>query len=228
MFDGKEWFNVYHAHQNIESFGWERYIHADRVVFDEAYGETIITTNGPSKSLQWLPEQVPSEYKNIASKAAIKAKGGEGEEYLNDGLIPFYNYNEHKVFSSDQNVVITLEFEEPVTIVSVMVFNSFSEMSAFSKIHAITFELAEKSDWMNAEYDYAFISELEFPTRYYDVNGADSAMYKNCASCVAEFNEITVKSISIAISKEDRIKEFNKLGDKNTDLNITEIAVLGR
>ena len=227
VFDGKEWFNVYHAHQNIESFGWERYIHADRVVFEEVDGETVLTTNGPSKSLQWLPEQA-SEYKNLASKATVTAEGGEGAEYLNDGLIPFYNYNENEVFSSNENVVIKLTFEQPVTIVSLMVFNSFSELSAFSKINAIAFELAEKSDWMTKDYKYAAITDLEFPTRYYDVNGADSAMYKNCASCVAEFNEITVKSITIAINKEDRLKDFDKLGNLNTSLNITEIAVLGR
>ena len=227
VYDGQEWYNVYHAHQNIESFGWERYVHADRVVFIEKYGETIMTTNGPSKSLQWLPDQV-SEYKNLAGKATITAEGGEGAQYLNDGVIPFYGYNENDVFTADGNVTVTLTFDVPVKIVSVMVFNAYSELSAFSKINAIAFELAEKSDWMTKNYKYAAITGLEFPTRYYDEEGADSAMYKNCASCVAEFNEITVKSITIAISREDRIKEFDKQGNINTSLNLTEIAVLGR
>lgn len=227
VYDGKEWFNVYHAHQNIQSFGWDRYVHADRVLFKEFNGETVIVTNGPSRSLQWLPEQV-AEYTNIASKAKITAIGGSGEEFLNDGMIPFYDYNADCVFSSDEDVVITLTFDSPVSIVSVMIFNSFSELSAFSEIKAIAFELAEKSEWMTKKYDYAAIIGLKFPNLYFDENGIDSFMYKNCAPAVAEFMEIKVKSITIAIEKGARIKDYDKLGNENTSLNLTEIAVLGK
>ena len=227
VYDGKEWFNVYHAHQNIESFGWDRYVHADRVLFKEVNGETIIVTNGPSRSLQWLPEQA-SEYVNLAPLAKITTKGGSGAEYLNDGMIPFYEYNVNDVFSADTNVAITLTFDSPVTITSLMVYNAFTEVKAFSKIKAITFELAEKADWMDKDYTSALITDVAFPTRYYDKAGANAAMYKNCAPAVVEFKEITIKSISIAIDKTDRIKAFDKLGNENTGLDVTEIAVLGR
>ncbi len=227
VYDGKEYFTVYHAHQNIEVFGWDRYIHADRISFRDIGGETVIVTNGPSRSLQWLPEQA-SEYKNIAYKAKISSNVGNGAEYLNDGMIPYYDYNSDCVFSTDSTVTITLTFDVPVSIVSVMVFNSFSELSAFLKIQAISFELSEKAKWMTKDYDYAVITDLEFPALYYDVNGVDSSKYKNCAPAVAEFDEIKVKSLSITIAKNDRIKKFDKKGNINVSLNLTEIAVLGR
>ena len=227
VYDGKEYFNVYHAHQNIEVFGWDRYIHADRISFRQIDGETVIVTNGPSRSLQWLPEQA-SEYVNVAPKAKITVRGGNGGEYLNDGLIPYYEYNMNNVLSTDTDVAITLTFDSPVSIVSVMVFNSFSESSAFSKISAITFDLAEKAAWMKKEYDNAVITDVGFPTLYYDAKGIDAFMYKNCAPAVAEFREIKVNSITIAIKKGDRIKEYDKLGNVNTKLELTEIAVLGR
>lgn len=227
VYDGKEYFNVYHAHQNIEVFGWDRYIHADRITFREIDGETIIVTNGPSRSLQWLPEQA-SEYTNIAGIAKVSSNGGKGTEYINDGMIPYYDYNSECVFSADDAITITLTFDSPVSIVSVMVFNSFSELSAFSKIQAIAFELAEKADWMTKQYSYAVVTDLKFPTIYYDEEGIDGSMYKNCAPAVAEFNEIKVKSISVTITKSDRLKEYDKKGNVNTSLNLTEIAVLGR
>ena len=227
VYDGEEWFNVYHAHQNIESFGWDRYVHADRVLFKEVDGETVIVTNGPSRSLQWLPEKA-SEYTNLASKAKITAEGGTGAEYLNDGMIPFYDFNGDSVFSSDTDVVITLSFDSPVTIVSLMVYNSFSEGSAFSEISAITFNLAEKSEWMKEHYDHAAFTGIKFPTIYYDEEGIDGSKYKNCSPAVVEFNEMKVNSITIAIKKNDRIKLYDKLGNENTSLNLTEIAVLGK
>ena len=227
VYDGKEYFIIYHAHQNIEVFGWDRYIHADEILFKKVNDETVIVTNGPTRSLRLLPEQ-SSEYKNVASMAKITVRGGDGAEYLNDGVIPFYDFNEDDVFKSDKDVSITLEFDSPVSIISVMVFNSFTELSAFSDIYAITFDLAEKADWMKKDYDSAVIKGLKFPSLYYDENGVDSLLYKNCAPAVAEFDEIKVNSISIQIRKSDRIKEFDKLGDENTSLNLTEIAVLGR
>ena len=227
VYDGKEYFNVYHAHQNIESFGWDRYVHADRISFKEYGGETIIVTNGPSRGLNWLPEQA-SEYTNIASMAQVTVSGGTGGGYLNDGVIPFYDFNANDVFTTDGNVTITLTFPRPVAVVSVMTYNSFSDYSAFSEIKAITFDLAGKSDWMTREYDSAAIMGVKFPTLYYDENGVDRQQYKNCAPAVAEFNYLKVNSISVTIDKNARLKEYDKQGNRNTSLELAEIAVLGK
>ena len=225
--DGKETFIIYHAHQSTETFGWDRYVHADRVSFREVNGETIVVANGPSKSLQWLPEQA-GEYSNIASLAKVSVSGGEGKEYLTDGLMPYYNYNSHCVYSANEDITVTLTFEQPVSVVSLMVYNSFNENTAFSNIELVAFELAEQPTWASKAYDYAIISDLKFPTKYYDEIEGDGNKYINCAPAVAEFNEIKVKSISFKIAKSDRIKEYDKLGNLNTQLNLTEIAVLGR
>lgn len=150
------------------------------------------------------------------------------KEYLNDGVIPYYAYNETQVLSTDTDVTVTLRFEKPVTVVSVMVFNAFNEFDAFSKIKTITFEVAAQADWMSKAYDFAVISDLMFPATYYDVSGESSDKYKNCAPAVAEFNEISVTAISFTIAKSDRLKVYDKLGNVNTQLKLTEIAVLGR
>ena len=59
-------------------------------------------------------------------------------------------------------------------------------------------------------------------------NKGNGNKYINCAPAVAEFNEIKVNSISFMIEKDARIKEFDKAGNVNTKLNLTEIAVIGR
>ena len=227
VFDGEEYFVIYHAHQSTDYYGYERFIHADRITFREVNGETVMVANGPSRSLQWLPE-VAGEYSNIASKATVSVSSGTGKEYLNDGVIPYYAYNETQVLSTDTDVTVTLRFEKPVTVVSVMVFNAFNEFDAFSKIKTITFEVAAQADWMSKAYDFAVISDLMFPATYYDVSGESSDKYKNCAPAVAEFNEISVTAISFTIAKSDRLKVYDKLGNVNTQLKLTEIAVLGR
>lgn len=130
VFDGEEYFVIYHAHQSTDYYGYERFIHADRITFREVNGETVMVANGPSRSLQWLPE-VAGEYSNIASKATVSVSSGTGKEYLNDGVIPYYAYNETQVLSTDTDVTVTLRFEKPVTVVSVMVFNAFNEFDAF-------------------------------------------------------------------------------------------------
>lgn len=144
VFDGEEYFVIYHAHQSTDYYGYERFIHADRITFREVNGETVMVANGPSRSLQWLPE-VAGEYSNIASKATVSVSSGTGKEYLNDGVIPYYAYNETQVLSTDTDVTVTLRFEKPVTVVSVMVFNAFNEFDAFSKIKTITFEVAAQA-----------------------------------------------------------------------------------
>ena len=227
VYDGKEYFIIYHAHQSTETFGWDRYLHADRVSFREVNGETIVVSNGPSKSLQWLPEQA-GEYSNIASMAKITVSGGSGVEYLNDGLLPYYTYNENNVFEVNEDVTVTLTFDQPVSVVSLMIYNSFNENSAFSNIKLTAFELAEQPTWASKDFDYAVIENLQFPTIYYDEIEGDGNKYINCAPAVAEFNEIKVTSISFMIAKDARIKEFDKAGNVNTKLNLTEIAVIGR
>jgi hypothetical protein len=109
-----------------------------------------------------------------------------------------------------------------------MIYNSFNENSAFSNIKLTAFELAEQPTWASKDFDYAVIENLQFPTIYYDEIEGDGNKYINCAPAVAEFNEIKVTSISFMIAKDARIKEFDKAGNVNTKLNLTEIAVIGR
>lgn len=44
---------------------------------------------------------------------------------------------------------------------------------------------------------------------------------------VAQFYEIMVSEIQITISGADRLMQYNKMGQENTALDVSEIIVLG-
>lgn len=224
---GEEMFIVYHRHTNAE--GWSnsggRVISADRVSFVEnASGDEVLVVNGPSTILTWLPETV-SGYANLAQTANISTDNGSGIEYLTDGIIPYATVTEYMVADSEEgDVTITLSWDSPVEVSSVMIYNSGYSDTAFSKISRMKFKLAEKPDWASKDYTYAVIKNLEFPSDYYDES---SNAYVACAPAVAEFDSITVTEIQITISGYDRLSEFDKQGNKNQALELSEIVVLG-
>ena len=225
---GDELFIVYHRHGSNVSFEEgqnKRYLATDRVIWKETdSGETILSVCGPTASLQWLPAAV-SGYKNLADSAVITASAGTGTQYLQDGIFPVYPYNETQVFSADKEVKISLSFEKPVTVRAIMIYNALNVTEAFSEITDIRFKFATLPDWASREYDYAAIESLKFPETYIQSDGGDIV---GCAPAVATFSEITVSEISFTISESARISEFDKLGNLNTALQLTEIVVLGR
>lgn len=226
---GDEMYIVYHAHCNTvsASSGVVRVLMSDRISFVNVNGTEVLVANGPSKSLQWLPESV-SGYKNLAQSAKVEvSKGVSGAEYLTDGILPYYTYNENQVLSTDQDITITLKFDEAVSVRSIMIYNSATINSAFSKIASIKFKLAENpAYWMHTDYEYAVIENLAFPGEY--LKDSDTMYIVSCAPAVAEFDEIKVTEITITINANDRLLAYDKLGNSNTILNLSEIVVLGR
>ena len=224
--DGELWI-VCHRHGSVNSFeeGLERSVFVDRVkMVTNKNGETVMSANGPTMSLQWLPESV-SGYQNLAQKADVKISAGDGVQYLTDTVMPFYKVTEDYKMSVEGDVTITMKWPEPVNVASVMIYNSRNAETAYSKISDIRFKLAGQPSWASEAYDYAVIRDLVFPERYWN---PDTEKYIACSPAVAEFGDLLITELSITIKKEDRLVAENKFGDDNTALNLSEIVVLGK
>lgn len=188
--------------------------------YDEQTGCDLMYGNGPTKSLQFLPDVVTG-YTNIAGKATVKATNAADNntvKFLSDGKFVSLEYYDGMEYRAKGKTEITLTFAEPKKVRAIAVYNSYRYEYAFGKVDEIEFELAEKPDFMKeGEYNgKAFIKDLGFNRDY--VNSDDKFMRPGGAS-VASFDEITVKSIKITVSQ--------KL-DGNGEIRISDIAVLGR
>ncbi|MBQ2923653.1 MAG: family 43 glycosylhydrolase [Tyzzerella sp.] len=211
------------CHRHSGTLGWNsapsREIFVDRVKFvPNADGMDVLTTNGPSKALQWLPESI-SGYKNLAQTAEVTVSTGSGAEYLTDEIIPYYTVTKDRKFVSEEgDVTVTLRWKEPVSVSSFMLYNSVGPETGFSKVSDLRFKLAEQPEWASKEYDYAVIKDLEFPSIYL---GGENSDYIGGAPAVAEFDSIKVTEIQFTILQQDRLVE-------NAALNLSEIVVLGK
>ncbi len=218
---GDELWIIYHRHTTVDNAGASRSICVDRAAFVENEdGQTVLTTNGPSKCLQWLPEAA-SGYQNLAKSANITISNGEGAQYLNDELLPYYEVAQTMAVKADGDLTVTLTWEQPVNVASLMIYNSHSADSAFSKIKDIRFTTTEKAEGKPLK---KVIGDLLFPEAYYDEY---TQTYILCSPAVAEFEPFQVTEIVITIAKEDRLVATNKLGEANTAIELSEIVVLG-
>lgn len=139
---GDEYMFAYHAHTNRDVWGKEgtqnstwRSLAIDYLYFDE---NGMPYTNGPTYSLQRLPEAV-SGYKNIMSEATVRIDG-EGANYLKDnrtnragGRLPNEQNNEAQFKAGVRSIEIT--FSSPKRIKAVNVYNScdFKKRTEFIK-----------------------------------------------------------------------------------------------
>lgn len=224
--NGDELWIVYHRHASVyNGVGWTRPTAVDRVNFvTNSEGIEVMTANGPSRILNWLPEYI-SGYTNLAQTAQISVSNGTGAQYLVDEILPLYNVTaEQKLFTEKGDLTITLTWQEPVSISSVMIYNSVQVSTAFSQVSDIRFKLAEKPAWATQEYDWAVIQNLQIQSGAWDETSED---YLECAPAVAEIDPILITQLQITIREEDRLVAYDKLGNINTALNISEIVVLG-
>ncbi len=223
---GDELWIVYHRHSSIiDGLGWDRPTAVDRIVWvvNES-GDEVMSSNGPSQILSWLPEEI-SGYQNVAKNAVISATNGTGTQYLTDSALNLYDVSREQALTVDSgDVTVTLRWDKPVSVSSVMIYNSSSASSAFSQISDLRFKLAEKPDWASKEYDWAVIENLQLPTQAWD---EVTETYLECAPAVAEFDAILVSEIQFTVKEADRLAAFDEMGQVNTKLQIPEIVVLG-
>ncbi|MBQ8884893.1 MAG: hypothetical protein IJY62_00745 [Clostridia bacterium] len=188
------------------------------VVETEEYGN-ILYGNGPTNSLQPRIKDV-SGRTNIAPEAKVSvtnAKDEKSAKYINDGLFVSNDYYKDWEFSAKGATEITLTFDEPRTIGAVMVYNSYAYEYAFSAVDYIEFELAEKPSWYTAAsyVSKARVSNIKFSE---DFIGESNTM-KTGGSCLASFNEIKVKSVTVSISK--------RLNQTGKEIRVSDIVILG-
>lgn len=226
--DTGEYWILYHRHDTNLGFeeGEGRSISTDRVQWVmNSLGFEVPCTNGPLKGLNWLPESI-SGYTNYAESANIIVSAGKGAEYLNDGLLPFYESVKQRFCVSESgDLQVVMRWDKPVTVSSVMIYNSYELDTAFSEISEIKFKLAEKPEWASKNYDYAVIRDVKLPERYWN---EETEELVNCSPIVTEFDEITITELTITINEGAHLITHNKLGEVNTSLNISEVVVLGR
>ncbi len=219
--NGEELWIVYHKHNSLQGNdkGWDRSISADRVNFvKNSEGMDVLTANGPTVTLQWLPENV-SGYKNLAKTAKIEVNTGKGVEFLNDGILPYYTVTQNSIFAAEkEDVTITLSWEEPVSVSSIMVYNAYDLYAAFSQISKVEFKTTEKDS------EYKAIYNLKLPEKYWNES---SGQYTQCSPAVAEFEPIEITELKFTIRKLDRLVSEDKFGEELTALNLSEIVVLG-
>lgn len=225
--NGDELWIVYHKHNTTQEYskGRDRSIAVDRVNFvKNSEGLDVLTANGPSVTLQWLPENI-SGYKNLAKTAKIEVSNGKGEKYLTDTVLPYYEVTSNNVLSLDKgNLTVTLKWDNPVSVSSVMIYNAYDVNKAFSKIERLKFKLAEKPKWASSKYAYAVIDDLKVSDKYWN---KESKEYIQCSPAVAEFEAMKITELQFTIKEDARLVTFNKLGKKQTALNLSEIVVLG-
>ena len=156
---------------------------------------------------------------NIAPEANVKISNlAEGQQYINDGLFISHEYYKAWETTVNNSTKITLTFDEPREISSVMVYNSYDYKYAFSEVDSIDFDLSEKPAWVkrNGDINKAHINNIEFSKEFINPDG----YMRQGGSCLASFNPIKVNSITISISK--------KISKDNNQIKISDIVVLGK
>ena len=218
--NGDELWLVYHRHGSVyDGVGWSRPTAVDRVNFvTNSQDQDVLTSNGPSRTLTWLPAHI-SGYENLAKTAQITVNNGSGGQYLVDDVLPLYQVAENRKLSiKDSDLVITLKWQKPVSVSALMVYNAVTPEKGFSKLSDVRFKLAD------SEYDWAVIKNLSLQAGGWDPESED---YLECAPAVAEFDEIWITELQITIEEGHRLLKYNKQGEINTALDVTEIVVLG-
>ncbi len=215
---GDELFIAYHTFRNREDISDGRALAVDRVVWVEnEAGETVMHTNGPSWSLQPLPEAI-SGYKNIAPSSTLtvngtEAKGDANLSLLTDGILKYRDLSlgEECAFTADTNTIV-LKWAEPVTARGILLYNSWEYETTFSSVKSI------EMDYLTADGDTqtAKIEELGFDWDWFFDD--ESGLIRPGGAAIAEFAELPVSEIRITIDMPGGAEKFA----------IGELVVLGK
>ena len=226
---GGELFIGYHTYEIVDTTGIaSRYFALDKVEWTyNDVGQYIMYSNGPAKTIQPLPS-ASSGYENMAPSASVTVSVNLNKlntACLNDALIAHSYGDPVKEFSSSEDVVITLSFEDYVTARAIMIYNSFDSAKAFDNISRIEFYYRKEVDGTVAT-GMAYINDLGYdregsliPKAYLEYKGETNFdQTRSDSAAIAEFDELEVNCIKIFVKKPS----------ENTAVNISEIVVLGK
>ncbi len=219
--------DYYCCYGTAETYGGDvtggRFNRVDKIgwYYSEELGYDLPVVNGPTNSLQALPE-IASGYGNLADKAEISSVNMQKDslKYLTDGVIPTQERlaGLEAVATSDE-ASITFTFEQAVTLRGIMIYNSYYFDNAFKKIDYITFELAEPVIIDGKSTKTVAIQDLPFDSSYFDLER--KIMHTGSAS-VATFQEIKVQSVTITLSTHLNESAAAEM------LRISEVMLIGK
>lgn len=228
---GGEWWAFYGTFGDSEmGYDSDRCLMVDRMVwiYDEELGFATPRGNGPTMAINPKP-YVATGYKNIAAPEYIKEIKVSGKhdkdtvKYLNDGWIPCYDTYADRQFKADGKVTITVKFNEPMTVRSVLVYNSYEYNTAFAKIDKVEYKLAEHPAWLKKNADTVITQNIKFNPAYYSES---EEFMRLCSPCVSETNEMKVGEIRITVS--ENLVEYDSEGNKNGTIQIADLFIMGR
>lgn len=224
---GDELFIVYHAHLGRGTTSdTGRGIAFDRCSFmyDESLGYDVLYVNGPTYSPTPLPASF-SGYENVADKAKVTVSElvSGSASMINDNRVVYHEYDRDQEAMFKGTAQITLEFDSPETVTSVMVYNSINISSAFNKIDRIELYPAEKNDLLNSVTTLPAESlVLTMKDVAYDSTGIIAELFvKPGVAAVAEFEPVSVYKIVIYISAHQEAYSTEPIG-------VSEVMVLGQ
>ena len=210
-----ELFIAYHTFKNRTDISNGRALAVDPVKWiKNDKGEDIMFTNGPTWSVQPLPEGI-SGYKNIAPEAKITVKNAypdSDEALLTDGLIKYQEFDLAEEFELEEgDSEITLSFDKYKMISSIMVYNSYDYDQTFVNIKSVEMQV------MTADGGSEIVTVKNVPFDWNWHFEADYQFIRPGGAAILEFKEMPIKKITIKISSPE--------GAEGVSLN--EIVVLG-
>lgn len=211
---GDEYFISYHTFLNDSDISQSRKIKFDKVMFvTNQKGIPVIYTNGPTMSLQPLPSLI-SGYENKALDAEVYADNMVNKEdlyWLNDGTIRIHEQSVVDECSFKGKTKITLKWADYTSIKAILVYNSYSYFTSFTKVDNI------KLYFKDGEYEgVAETGELLFN---YDIFAKEDYKCIFAGSSIAiQFKDLEVIKIEIFISESKGNEQFS----------VSEITVLGK
>ncbi len=196
---GEKLMIAYHTFYDRRSIEEGRALAVDEIHFvKNSQGLEVMHTNGPTYSLQPLPEAI-SGYANIAPDATISAStvaAGSDIAYLTDGLIKVHRDDLVKEFETETVsektlATINLKYEDWVNVRSLLLYNSLYYDKSAAQLAYVKMNVKTEggSAWVEAKninFNYAWNSDSR------------STMYPGGAFMM-EFDEMPVNEIEIGI-----------------------------
>ena len=162
-----------------------------------------------------------------ATVTATNAKNGSGAEYLNDYLYKSHDLDFIKEFEANgQETTVTLKWDAPQVVRTVMVYNAFNYLNSFDAVESIKIKAKVEQNGAVVFDGYATLSNLGFDMErhaWVDANDATEGQMRPGGASIAEFDELVTDEIIITV----------KGGKENADgvvqnLMIGDIVVLGK
>lgn len=212
---GEELFIAYHTFLNRSDITEGRALAFDKVVMTEKNGLNLLHTNGPTYSLQPLPEAI-SGYKNVAPLATVVANNTFGDSsvaYLTDGIMPYLSYDQTPEYTADMGVsTITFTWDEFVIARSIFIYNSAYYEDSFLDVAEINIYYKANA---NGDTQVVQMNNLVYDWDWHVDANTDSM--KPGGAVISEFADLPINKIEIKISSV-----------LDSYLSIPEIVVLGK